>query len=211
MQVFVEGDLRGLVALVFSIRLRRVGQDSAFAMLFRIEPFAVKYCLGRRLLKLGGESAASGAGFEGSGRWLPRGPGCDALVRGPDNAVDRLFAVPRSQRGQRHQIVDDLLGEQPIKSESVTWDSRGGSLFSPSRQVSERDRALINVDELRRLPEHVVLMVQGRLRPMVISTIPWIDKPWATQAIASRQWHTDNPAGPDGAPIGYHQRDGANR
>ena len=97
--------------------------------------------------------------------------------------------------------LSDLLGEEPVRSESTTWDGR--SWFTPSRQVSERDTALISVDQLRRLPEHVVLMVQGRLRPIVISTIPWIDKPWAEQARESRRWHQDHPSDPAGDQIAY--------
>lgn len=153
-------------------------------------------------------SAGSGEGLQVISAWQSRAQCRDSYgtetERSLWDASTILMLGGGSDTGDLKEL-SDLLGEEPVKSESTTWDGRGGFSLTPSLQVSERDSALISVDQLRRLPEHVVLMVQGRLRPMVISTVPWIDKPWAEQARASRQWHVDNPTGPDGEPLSYPQ------
>lgn len=155
-------------------------------------------------------SAGSGEGLQVVSAWQSRSQCRDSygteIERSLWDASVILMLGGGSDAGDLKEL-SGLLGEEAVKSESTTWGGQGGGWFSPSLQVSERDSALISVDQLRRLPEHVVLMVQGRLRPMVISTIPWIDKPWAAQAHASRTWHTDHPAGPDGSSDSYPQQE----
>ncbi|WP_454301166.1 type IV secretory system conjugative DNA transfer family protein [Salana multivorans] len=85
--------------------------------------------------------------------------------------------------------LSDLLGERTNQVRSMTW-GQGGSVLTPTVQDSEGERALISVDELRRLPEHVLLMVQGRARPIVVTTIPGATTSSMAMACPSRSTST---------------------
>lgn len=89
--------------------------------------------------------------------------------------------------------LSELLGEQTVSTTSRTWSGGLSGALSPSVQDGERDKALVTVDELRRLPERVLLMVQGRIRPLVVTTIPWPERAWADQVHASKAWHEAHP------------------
>ncbi|WP_154793200.1 type IV secretory system conjugative DNA transfer family protein [Occultella kanbiaonis] len=89
--------------------------------------------------------------------------------------------------------LSELLGDQTVSTASRTWGGGLSGALTPSLQDGERDKALVSVDELRRLPERVLLMVQGRLRPIVVTTIPWPERHWAPQVHASKAWHNAHP------------------
>ena len=78
-----------------------------------------------------------------------------------------------------------------------------GGMLSSSSTDAERETTLISVDELRRLPENVVLMVQGRARPIIVTTIPWPQREWADQVAASKAWHEAHPRGIDALAPAY--------
>ena len=95
-----------------------------------------------------------------------------------------------------HKELSDLLGERTVTSKTINWGS-GSGLMSSSSTDAERETPLISVDELRRLPENVVLMVQGRARPIIVTTIPWPQRDWADQVSNSKAWHEAHPRGID--------------
>src|SRR5699024_8082995 len=44
-------------------------------------------------------------------------------------------------------------------------------------------------DEIRRLPEHTVLVLAGRARAIFVDLVPWIKRPFADEIKESIGWH----------------------
>lgn len=87
--------------------------------------------------------------------------------------------------------LSDLLGVREEITHSDSWGQARDT--STSEQV--REKPVLSVDELRRLPELTVLLVTRRARPMLVDLIPWPERPWAKHVHRSKAWHQDNPSG----------------
>lgn len=122
-----------------------------------------------------------------------------------ENATTLLLGAGKDTSD--HKELSDLLGERTVTSKTTNWGGGMGGLLAASSTDAERETTLVSVDELRRLPESVVLMVQGRARPIVVTTVPWPKRDWADQVAASKAWHEANPRGMDGslAPTYTHE------
>src|SRR5699024_5186952 len=47
----------------------------------------------------------------------------------------------------------------------------------------------VSPDEIRRLPEHTVLVLAGRARAIFVDLVPWIKRPFADEIKESIGWH----------------------
>ncbi|WP_058234321.1 type IV secretory system conjugative DNA transfer family protein [Devriesea agamarum] len=91
-----------------------------------------------------------------------------------------------------------LVGERRERQVRSSWGNRDES-FSDD----ESYRPGITVDELRRLPKGMVLLVAGRARAMAVDLTAWTQRPIATLVQQSKAWHQAHPgrAGRSG-PLG---------
>ncbi|NKX94262.1 TraM recognition domain-containing protein [Sanguibacter hominis ATCC BAA-789] len=86
--------------------------------------------------------------------------------------------------------LSDLLGMREEVAMSQSWSA--STDVNHSEQL--RERPVLSLDELRRLPERNVLLVAGRARPMLVDLIPWPERPWAKEVHESKAWHKKHPA-----------------
>lgn len=86
----------------------------------------------------------------------------------------------------------DLLGVRQEAELSRSWAA--GQDASHSEQL--RERPVLSLDELRRLPEGNALLVAGRARPMLVDLVPWTERSYAAVIHASKKWHKDRPGDP---------------
>lgn len=85
-----------------------------------------------------------------------------------------------------------MLGERTVKQSSRSWSMQAMTTTSEQPHTLP----LVSSAELRRLPEHMVLAISGRARPMAVDLVNWPQRPWAGEVHASLAWHRDRPAHP---------------
>ncbi|GAA2238715.1 hypothetical protein GCM10010401_08740 [Rarobacter faecitabidus] len=86
--------------------------------------------------------------------------------------------------------LSDLLGIREERISTQSWSASSDT--NHSEQV--RERPVLSVEELRRLPEGNALLVAGRARPILVDLIPHPERPWAEHITASKKWHQSHPA-----------------
>ncbi len=86
----------------------------------------------------------------------------------------------------------DLLGVRQETELSRSWSA--GADASHSEQL--RERPVLSIDELRRLPANNALLVAGRARPMLVDLVPWDQRAYADLIRESKAWHQAHPGDP---------------
>lgn len=85
-----------------------------------------------------------------------------------------------------------LIGERTHRVVQGSWGEDRDSSWSESESM----RAGVTVDELRRFPELMALVIAGRSRAIAVDLIPWIKRPYAEDIRASQEWHKKHPGSP---------------
>ena len=78
-----------------------------------------------------------------------------------------------------------LVGERTDKYVTENWSGDRDTSFGENRNKI----AGISPDEIRRLPEHTVLVLAGRARAIFVDLVPWIKRPFADEIKESIGWH----------------------
>lgn len=81
--------------------------------------------------------------------------------------------------------IASLVGERTDKYVTENWSGDRDTSFGENRNKI----AGISPDEIRRLPEHTVLVLAGRARAIFVDLVPWIKRPFADEIKESIGWH----------------------
>lgn len=81
--------------------------------------------------------------------------------------------------------IASLVGERTEKYVTENWSGDRDTSFGENRNKI----AGISPDEIRRLPEHTVLVLAGRSRAIFVDLVPWIKRPFADEIRESIGWH----------------------
>lgn len=138
-------------------------------------------------------AAGSGEGIQVTGviqsrSQLRAGWGAESAVVAWEAATRKIILGGGSNKADLEEAVA-LLGERTHRTVQGSWGGDRETSFNEN----ESFRSGISVDELRRLPELMALLIAGRARAIAVDLVPFTKRPFVEDITASQAWHKEHP------------------
>lgn len=104
----------------------------------------------------------------------------DHLAQQILDAATVKFQLGGSGNSDELQALVTLIGQRVLKETNTTWADSG-----TSRSQTQREKDVITVAELRRLPVGTGLVLTRTSRPIVVTMAKWVDRPEAPEIKAA--------------------------